>query len=83
MKIITPYQVSMKIKRFKDIRRGNRFICREGHRWCVEKKHPATKEVTAWRPNFFYEHLFIAGEQIGSMVTRFRISEINRLNWEC
>jgi hypothetical protein len=70
------------VKRFKDVRKTDRFTDREGFRWFVTTIHRKAKEVTAWRCNYFYEHLFIAGKQLGSIERRFRISEINRLRWE-
>lgn len=70
------------IKRFKEVRVGERFTTPEGHTWHVKKRHPKTKEVTAWRHTTFCEHLHFAGRFLCPLVIRFRIGEINRFKWE-
>ena len=70
------------MKHFKNINKTDRFVDRQGFRWFVSKLHRKTKEVTAWRGNFFHEHEHCAGRQIGCIEIKFRISEINRLKWE-
>jgi hypothetical protein len=59
------------IKRFKTVRKGERFTTPEGEVWHVRKRHPKTKEVTAWHKT-----------PGGVIEIRFRIGEINRFKWE-
>jgi len=72
----------MPLKRFKDVRKSDRFTDREGHLWFVNKIHRKTKEVTAWRHTTFHEHLHFAGRLLHPLEIRFRISEINHFKWE-